>query len=563
MASLTSGPLALFAFAAVLKVVLFPSYHSTDFEVHRNWLAITHTLPLHKWYYEATSEWTLDYPPLFALFERTLAAIAELTGGHVDMTISQHARLDTHTLFFQRASVIVTEALFFYAATRFFKHMNTREQTIRVALVFCSPGLLFVDNIHFQYNGFLYGILLLSIYAMWENQFLLGGALFAITLNFKHIYLYQAPAYFVYILGAYCFVKVGDKYTFSLVRLIQMGLTVVAVFIASFGPFFQHLPQIMSRLFPFKRGLCHAYWAPNFWALYSFADRVAIQIVKSAGGDDTLGDVKSLTRGLVGNSVFAVLPDVTPLHTLVLTVLFQLPSLYLLWKKPTKAAFIDSLVLCGFSSFLFGWHVHEKAILLILIPFSIVAARTRRHAQIFYILSCVGTFSLFPLIFKATEAPTKVIVLLMFAILAHHYLAILTPTNTENLKKSSTTTVTLGLSIIEKMYLYGLIPLFVYAEMLHPVVFSRGQLEFLPLMMISVYCSNINTPNMPAPVENIAYMDAVEIKPTTQQLKAAAAATMKETSSVESSKKITTTTTTTVKPQILDSQANYFSNKFI
>ncbi|KAJ3406003.1 hypothetical protein HDU80_000353 [Chytriomyces hyalinus] len=68
---------------------------------------------------------------------------------------------------------------------------------------------------------------------------------------------------------------------------------------------------------------------------------------------------------------------------------------------------------------------------------------------------------------------------------------------------------------------------------------------------------------MPAPVENIAYMDAVEIKPTTQQLKAAAAATMKETSSVESSKKITTTTTTTVKPQILDSQANYFSNKFI
>ncbi|KAI8841671.1 hypothetical protein BJ741DRAFT_661652 [Chytriomyces cf. hyalinus JEL632] len=62
-----------------------------------------------------------------------------------------------------------------------------------------------------------------------------------------------------------------------------------------------------------------------------------------------------------------------------------------------------------------------------------------------------------------------------------------------------------------------------------------------------------------APVENIAYMEAVELKPTTQQMKAAAAATMKETASVESSKK----TTTTVKPQILDSQANYFANKFI
>ncbi|KAJ3225661.1 hypothetical protein HDU81_007706 [Chytriomyces hyalinus] len=63
---------------------------------------------------------------------------------------------------------------------------------------------------------------------------------------------------------------------------------------------------------------------------------------------------------------------------------------------------------------------------------------------------------------------------------------------------------------------------------------------------------------MPAPVENIAYMDAVELKPTTQQLKAAAAATVKETASVEGSKK-------THKPHILvaETQAGYFANKFI
>ena len=100
--------------ATALKILVFPAYKSTDFEVHRNWLAITYSLPPQQWYYEKTSEWTLDYPPFFAVFEWLLSQPAALIDrGIVDINNLNYSAWSV--VAFQRATVVVTELLLFAA----------------------------------------------------------------------------------------------------------------------------------------------------------------------------------------------------------------------------------------------------------------------------------------------------------------------------------------------------------------------------------------------------------------------------------------------------------------
>ena len=90
------------------------------------------------------------------------------------------------TILYQRLTVILTDLVFAAGALKTANSLwrvksssssgpAPSKEAVLVLLLVCNSGLFIVDHIHFQYNGFLFGILLLSVGAVLEGSFLTGG----------------------------------------------------------------------------------------------------------------------------------------------------------------------------------------------------------------------------------------------------------------------------------------------------------------------------------------------------------------------------------------------------
>ena len=136
------------------------------------------------------------------------------------------------------------------------------------------------------------------------------------------------------------------------------------------------------------------------------------------------------------------------------------------------------MTLCGYASFLFGWHVHEKAILLVIIPFSLIALKNRRYLGAFRPLAVAGYVSLFPLLFTRAESLLKAAYTVLWLIVFLQAFDKLVPA-------SSKPRVFL-LDRFAFLYIAVSIPLILYCSLVHALIFGE-RLEFLPLMFISSY----------------------------------------------------------------------------
>jgi alpha-1,3-glucosyltransferase len=379
----------LFLFAIAVKSLFFQCYFSTDFEVHRHWKALTVSLPFNQWYTESShSPWTLDYPVLFACFEYLLGNFAKLFNLNQMVDINNVNFLDQHSLLFMRCSVLLGDFLLcilmmFYSRVVSDPYKSQANKLFFIAICLSKP-ILIVDNIHFQYNLYLSVFLIASIISMENNRFILASILYCLLIFHKHIYLYYAPAYFAYLVNFH--VRKNSRNFFALAFVVTSVFVVLLAPIVLSGQFFAFL----NRLFPVQRGLVHDYWAGNFYAIFLSAQKVLRYLPSD------------YRAKLAGIESFCFKPG----HTAMLTLSAYLVVILSLLKKQERR-FSVWLIAGGFVPFLFGYHVHEKAILLITVPFLWTICNQSEHKgrykTLSETLSVTASFSLLPLLFREQE----------------------------------------------------------------------------------------------------------------------------------------------------------------
>ena len=463
-----------------IKILLLPTYRSTDFDVHRNWLAITRNLPIEEWYFNdvnGTTRHTLDYPPAFAFFEWLLA-----NNPLTSFLLKEDTRClkllpdfdndpSPTCVAFQRSTVILSDVVLWvgaWVASRGYHSASIHRATLSFLLIVSNPGLIWLDHVHFQYNGMLLGILLASLGCLmhgsntsptklsYDVYHLAGAGLYALLLNMKHLYLPLGPIYLCYLFSNYCFSEGWLR--FLVMRFIAVAVVTATCLVLPWIPFLlcddpkAQLLQIVSRLFPFGRGLVHDYWAANVWAFFTLANR----------------GLRFLSARIP--LPIQSLPEPTPFVCALLLLLSILPGTVILSRLPTKRKLMEAVVYTSLCSFMLAYHVHEKAILTALIPLSLlVESGDVLTNSLFWSLSLWGLFGLFPLLFRPTELCFKLTSYIGYMKLTSYLLPV-PDRKIINVQKGSAAVVGVVLCFLE------FVPLL-------------DKWEFLPLLITSIVCA--------------------------------------------------------------------------
>lgn len=346
-----------------------------DFEAQRHWMEITTNLPVKEWYFNSSNNdlryWGLDYPPLTAYQSYFHGIFLRFFDPE---SVALHSSRGYESYFgklLMRWTVLSSDVLIFFPAVLSFITVyysgRPSKQRINIgwhtAMVLLNPCLVLIDHGHFQYNCISLGLTVAAVAAILSDRDIIGSIFFCLALNHKQMSAYFAPAFFSYLLGK-CLRRKN-----SLLEVLKLGLAVIGTFAVVWWPYLtspEAIFQVLSRLAPFERGIYEDYVA-NFWCttsiLIKWKRMFATQLLK--------------------------------LLSLSATVFTCLPSMLQLIREPREHNFLYGLLNSALAFYLFSFQVHEKSILLPLLPASLLAME---DPLLFQWLTQNALLSMFPLL---------------------------------------------------------------------------------------------------------------------------------------------------------------------
>ncbi|GAA5869494.1 hypothetical protein JCM3774_001467 [Rhodotorula dairenensis] len=420
-----------------------------DLEAQRHWIALTSSwlgnwrflqrspssttsLRPGQWYFYDLAYWGLDYPPLTAyhsLFLGFCARLSRNTARYV--TLRPPADSSAPTLeawnaymtalevegglkVWMRATVVVGDLLVYLSAvvrycTRAYGVQGSagsrssarvqRRVLSAVLMIGLQPALLLIDNGHFQYNSIMLGLTLWAINCFEDGRDVIGAVLFVCALCFKQMALYYAPAIFAYLLGK-C-VWLGRPQGVTL--FVNLGFAVIATTVVVLSPFLwtpDTLLQVARRVFPFARGLFEDKVA-NFWCTVN----VVIKL-KDLFSEGALAKLALLLTSIAVAPIvvlFVLLGYWLGQQRRTSTLSTPTASQRTSGQSPTLPLLLHALFLSAMAFFLFSFQVHEKSILLPLLPLTLIACRYetgegRREWDWVMLVNNTSAFSMWPLL---------------------------------------------------------------------------------------------------------------------------------------------------------------------
>ncbi|MBW0497673.1 hypothetical protein O181_037388 [Austropuccinia psidii MF-1] len=408
-----------------------------DLEAQRHWMALTVKVNTLQWYSFDLKYWGLDYPPLTAYHSWIIGHIAKLVNPIFvslkppSSDLTGWGEIHQSLKYFLRLTVIFSELLIWIPIVSIYhlitfnsftpsSKFNHQRQTFRltntnwknamysILFILLNPNIILIDNGHFQFNSVMLGLTLASLTCFHTNRDKLGAIFFVCSLAFKQMALYYSPAIFAYLFGKCLYLP----YPSGLKMFIKLALASSFTLVAIFSPFIftssfpNSLIQAIHRIFPLGRGLFEDKVA-NFWC----AVNVIVKVRQ-------LASVKTLANLSLIATLAAILPGV-------------LIMIWISWKLSCKASqsllnqssqplpsiptTIELVPFTLFNSsiafYLFSFQVHEKSILLPILPLLLIISKHQKNRkrdtcttnfqtdwELCCLFSNVSVFSMWPLL---------------------------------------------------------------------------------------------------------------------------------------------------------------------